>query len=74
MDMPLSARRLFKRVLSAIKTMTLMYQKQRSRDEQGQFVADYIDYAIVYQLLEESFAKSLGDVKRCTDEGVEGFK
>ena len=41
-SLPLSARRSFKRVLSAIKTMTLMYQKQRRRDEQGRFIADYI--------------------------------
>ncbi|MGV7222839.1 MAG: winged helix-turn-helix domain-containing protein [Nitrospinales bacterium] len=70
-SLPLSARRSFRRVLSAIKTMTLMYQKQRSRDEQGRFVADYIDYAIVYQLLEESFAESLGNVKRYTDDRIQ---
>ena len=69
-SLPLSARRSFKRVLSAVKTMTLMYQKQRRRDEQGRFIADYIDYAIVYQLLEESFAESLGDVKRYTDDRI----
>ena len=69
-SLPLSARRSFKRVLSAIKTMTLMYQKQRGRDEQGRFIADISDYAIVYQLLEESFAESLGDVKRYTDDRI----
>jgi hypothetical protein len=68
--LPLSARRSFKRVLSAIKTITLLYQKQRSRDEQGRFIADISDYAIVYQLLEESFAESLGDVKRYTDDRI----
>ena len=68
--LPISARRSFKRVLSAIKTMTLMYQKQRLKDAQGRFVANYIDYAIVYQLLEESFAESLGDVKRYTDDRI----
>ena len=68
--LPISARRSFKRVLSAIKTMTLLHQKQRSRDEQGRFIADYIDYYIVYQLLEESFAESLGDVKRYTDDRI----
>ena len=57
-------------VLSAIKTMTLMYQKQRSRDEKGRFIADYIDYTIVYQLLEESFAESLGNAKRYTDDRI----
>lgn len=69
-SLPLSARRSFKRVLSAIKTMTLMYQEQRSRDDQGRFISDYIDYAIIYQLLEESFAENLGDVKRYTDDRI----
>jgi hypothetical protein len=50
--LPITARRSFKRVLSAIKTITLIYQKQRCRDEQGRFIAEYSDYAIVYQLLE----------------------
>jgi hypothetical protein len=69
-SLPISARRSFKRVLSAIKTITLLYQKQRSRDEQGRFIADISDYAIVYQLMEESFAESLGDVKRYTDDRI----
>lgn len=68
--LPISARRSFKRVLSGIKTMTSLHQKQRSRDAQGRFIADYSDYAIVYQLLEESFAESLGDVKRYTDDRI----
>ena len=50
--------------------MTLLHQKQRRKDEQGRFIADYIDYYIVYQLLEESFAESLGDVKRYTDDRI----
>jgi hypothetical protein len=70
-SLPISARRSFKRVLSAIKTMTLMHQKQRGRDEQGRFIADYIDYAIVYQLMEESFAENLGEVKRYTDARIQ---
>ena len=69
-SLPISTRRSFKRVLSAIKTITILYQKQRHRDEQGRFIADYSDYAIVYQLLEEAFAESLGDVKRYTDDRI----
>jgi hypothetical protein len=69
-SLPISARRSFKRILSAIKTITILYQKQRRRDEQGRFIADYSDYAIVYQLLEESFAESLGNVKRYTDDRI----
>ena len=70
-SLPISARRSFKRVLSAIKTITLLYQKQRRRDAQGRFIADISDYAIVYQLMEESFAESLGDVKRYTDDRIQ---
>ena len=69
-SLPLSARRSFKRVLSGAKTITLLHQKQRSRDEQGRFIADISDYAIAYQLLEESFAESLGNVKRYTDDRI----
>jgi hypothetical protein len=50
--------------------MTLLHQKQRHRDEQGRFIAEYSDYAIVYQLLEECFAESLGNVKRYTDDRI----
>jgi hypothetical protein len=69
-SLPISARRAFKRVLSAIKTIALMYQKQRSRDAQGRCIAEISDYAIVYQLLEESFAESLGNAKRYTDDRI----
>ena len=69
--LPISARHAFKRVLSAVNTMTLLYQKQRCRDDLGRFVADYLDYFIVYQLLEESFAESLGTAYRYTDDRVD---
>jgi len=69
-SLPISARRSFKRVLSAIKTVTLLYQKQRSKDDQGRFIAEISDYAIVYQLIEESFNESLGDTKRYTDDRI----
>jgi hypothetical protein len=51
--------------------MTLLYQKQRRRDDLGRFAADYLDYFIVYQLLEESFAESLGSAYRYTDERIQ---
>jgi hypothetical protein len=34
-------------------------------------VADYLDYFIVYQLLEESFAESLGSAYRYTDARID---
>ncbi len=69
-SLPISARRAFKRVLAAIKTMTLLYQKQRSRDDQGRFITEISDYAIVHQLIEEPFNESLGDAKRYTDDRI----
>jgi hypothetical protein len=50
--------------------MILLYQKQRRRDDLGRFVADYLDYFLVYQLLEESFAESLGSAYRYTDDRI----
>jgi hypothetical protein len=69
-SLPLSARRSFKRVLSSIKTMTILYQKQRSKDNQGRLISEISDYAIVYQLIEESFNESLGDAKRYTNDRI----
>ena len=50
--------------------MTLLHQKHRRRDEQGRFISDYSDYAIVHQLMENSFAENLGVVKRYTDDRI----
>lgn len=66
--LPLGARRAFKRVISAIKTVALMYQNQRKRDDDGNVIAEISDYAIVYQLILESFRESLGYGKIHTDD------
>jgi hypothetical protein len=66
----IAARRAFKRVLSAIKTITLLYQKQRDRDGMGRVIAEYSDYAIAFQLINDSFRESLGERKRYTDERI----
>lgn len=66
---PVGARRAFTRVLSAIKTFTVLYQAQRETDEHGRLVAEYEDYAMAYQLMETSFAESLkGKTTKTTDE------
>jgi len=69
-SLPISARRAFKRVLAGIKTVTILHQKQRSKDDQGRLIAEMSDYAIVHQLIEESFNESLGDAKRYTDNRI----
>jgi len=69
-SLPISTRRAFKRVLAGIKTITILHQKQRNEDEQGRLIAEMADYAIAYQLMEESFNESLGNTKRYTDNRI----
>lgn len=64
---PISARRAFKRVLSVIKSIGLFHQHQRSRDDQGRVIADYIDYALAYQIIHEHFEECLGQGRRLKD-------
>lgn len=69
-ELPISARRAFKRVLSVIKTIATIYQKQRDRDELGRVIATIEDYAIAFQLIEESFRENLGEHKKYTDKRI----
>ena len=66
-SLPISSRRAFKRVLATIKTIALIHQKQRSRDDMGNVIAEYADYALAYQLIGDSFRESLGEGRRYTD-------
>ena len=66
-SLPIASRRAFKRVLATIKTIALIHQKQRRRDDMGRVVADYSDYFIAYQLVGDSFRESLGEGQRYTD-------
>lgn len=69
-SLPISARRAFKRVLSLIKTVALLYQQQRERDQEGRIITQMSDYAIAFQLIDESFRESLGEQKRYTDQRI----
>jgi DNA primase len=66
-DLPVSARRAFKRLISVIKTVALFHQHQRQRDEEGRIIAEMPDYFIAYQLFDESFRESVGDGKQNLD-------
>ena len=46
-----------------IKTLSLLYQKQRQKDDQGCLIAEIQDYALAYQLIDGSFRESLGGGK-----------
>ena len=62
-ELPTSARRAFKRVLISIKTISLLHQKQRQKDDQGRVIAAIQDYALAYQLIDRAFRESLGGGK-----------
>ncbi len=66
-SLPIASRRAFKRVLATIKTIALIHQRQRSRDDMGNVIAEYADYALAYQLIGDSFRESLGEGQRYTD-------
>jgi hypothetical protein len=68
--LPISSRRAFKRVLTTIKTIALIHQRQRSRDDQGRVIAEYSDYFITHQLIGDSFRESIGESQRYTDERI----
>jgi hypothetical protein len=66
-ELPTSSRRAFKRVLSLIKTTALTYQHQRQRDDLGRVIAEVQDYAMAYQLIDESFRESVRKEKKYYD-------
>ncbi len=57
-SLPISSRRAFKRVLTTIKTIALIHQRQRRRDDMGNVIAEYSDYALAQQLIGDSFRES----------------
>ncbi|MFO7644137.1 MAG: winged helix-turn-helix domain-containing protein, partial [Desulfosarcina sp.] len=69
-SLPISTRRAFKRVLATIKTIALIHQRQRRRDDMGNVIAEYSDYALGYQILGDSFRESLGEGQRYTDKRI----
>jgi hypothetical protein len=68
--LPIASRRAFKRVLATIKTIALIHQRQRRRDDMGRVIADFADYALAYQLVGDSFRESLGEGQRYTDDRI----
>jgi len=67
-SLPIASRRAFKRVLATIKTIALIHQRQGRRDDMGNVIADYTDYALAFQNLGDSFRESLGEGQRYTDD------
>jgi hypothetical protein len=69
-SLPIASRRAFKRVLATIKTIALIHQRQRCRDDMGNVIAEYADYAMAYQLVVDAFRESLGEGHRYTDKRI----
>ena len=69
-SLPISSRRAFTRVLTTIKTIALIHQRQRSRDDMGNVIAEYSDYALAHQLIGDSFRESIGECQRYTDDRI----
>ena len=69
-SLPISTRRAFRRVLATIKTIALIHQRQRSRDDMGNVIVEYSDYALAFQILGDSFRESLGESQRYTDDRI----
>jgi DNA primase len=69
-NLPVSARRAFDRVIAVIKTITLLYQAQRRRDEYGRLIAEVPDYAMAIQFIEEIFTESLKNQQVHTEERI----
>jgi hypothetical protein len=69
-SLPIAVRRAFKRILSAVKTITLLHQKQRCKDEMGRVIAEISDYAIAVQFIGESFKESIGEGMRYTHKRI----
>jgi len=70
-ELPISARRGFKRVLSVVKTITTVYQKQRRKDDMGRVISEIQDYALAFQLIKESFQETISGPKKFTDKRIQ---
>ena len=65
--LPLDARRSFKRLLSLIKAIAILYQAQREKNPSDQIIAEVADYHMAYQILAEIFEESIAN-QNGTDE------
>ena len=48
----------------------MIHQRQRRRDDIGNVIAEYSDYALAYQLVGDAFRESLGEGQRYTDDRI----
>jgi len=59
-DYPIAARRALTRVFSVVKAITAFHQGLRKVDEQGRLIAEMADYWMTMQIVQQSYAESMG--------------
>ncbi|MBT3368877.1 MAG: MarR family transcriptional regulator [Nitrospina sp.] len=59
--LPLDARRSFKRFLSLIKAIAILYQFQRGKNQANPIVAEMADYHMAHQILSELFEEGISN-------------
>jgi DNA primase len=69
--LPIALRRASIRVYSTIKTITLLYQRQRKKNRMGQLQAEMQDYYMAYQVIERAFAENLHDFEGPTKDRLQ---
>ena len=55
------------RLCTRRKTVALLHQVQREKDEHRRIVVEMSDYAIAYQLMKDAFLEGLDQKKHYTD-------
>ena len=72
--LPIAARRSFKRLLSLIKAISIVYQAQRKIDHSGQLIAKIHDYHMAYQILSEIFEEGIAGQNDTDQERLHSIK
>jgi DNA primase len=72
--LPISTRRAFNRVMSMIEVIACAYQHQRQKDEQFRVIAQYEDYHMACQIVEEAFKENMGQASRANQERLSFFE
>ena len=71
---PIATRRAFNKVLNVIQAIACLYQHQRTRDEQGNVIAEICDYWMGLQIVYEAFKENLGQESKVTNDRLEYLK
>ncbi len=67
---PIATRRAFKRVLAVIQAIACAYQFQRKRDGKDHVVAEFKDYWMALQIVQEAFRENLGQESKGNEERI----